>query len=114
MGRRRNRVARAAVVTAAAAALLAAPAHGRPPDVEDAGPAASVVELRREPAVRPRDGSFAAPATWSAPAPEARAPGDEGVDWGALPIGFSAPAALGLAALATVALRARQRRVALP
>jgi hypothetical protein len=114
MGTRGTRLARIALPAVAAATLLAAPAHGRPPDVEDVGSAASVVELQSEVAGQRRDEISVTAATWSAPAPEARAPGDDGVDWGALPIGFSAPAALGLAALATVALRARHRRVALP
>jgi hypothetical protein len=114
MGMRGRRLARATVLAVAAATLLAAPAHGRPPDIEDGEPAASVVDLPSELAGQRRDdASFISP-TWSSPAPEAREPGDDGVDWGALPIGFSAPAALGLAALATVALRARHRRVALP
>jgi hypothetical protein len=102
------------VVAVAAAALLAAPACARPPDIEDGGRAASIAESQGEVAARRRDDASFAPATWSAPAPGAREPGNDGVDWGALPIGFSAPAALGLAALATVALRARHRRVALP
>jgi hypothetical protein len=96
----------AAALVLALAGLLATPAHGRPADVEGSAPvqAVGVATADADP------GDAAGGEVWRAPAPSPRSAGDYGFDWSSAPIGFSAPAALGLAALATVALRARHNR----
>jgi hypothetical protein len=84
-----------AALVLALAALLASPAHARPPALHGSGPQSIDAELE----------------TWTAPPREVRTAVEGSFDGSGAPIDFSAPAALGLAALATVALRARHRRM---